>query len=123
MLGPPSTILLPWQARQILEQTPVKQLVSLKWKRYGQPYFCLLGALYLLYMVCFTTCCIYRPLRFRNGTHNASRDITILEQRPLQVTLHRGDEREWKHRVMVLGTKVVLPRKDAPPWARAAASS
>ncbi|XP_024428624.1 transient receptor potential cation channel subfamily V member 5 [Desmodus rotundus] len=72
------------EARQILEQTPVKQLVSLKWKRYGQPYFCLLGALYLLYMVCFTTCCIYRPLRFRNGTHNASRDITILEQRPLQ---------------------------------------
>ncbi|KAM5302784.1 transient receptor potential cation channel subfamily V member 5 [Glossophaga mutica] len=72
------------EARQILEQTPVKQLVSLKWKRYGRPYFCLLGALYLFYMVCFTMCCVYRPLKFRNGNHTASRDITILEQKPLQ---------------------------------------
>lgn len=72
------------EAREILEQTPVKQLVSLKWKRYGRPYFCLLGALYLFYMVCFTICCVYRPLKFRNGNNTVSRDITILEQKPLQ---------------------------------------
>ncbi|KAF6087065.1 transient receptor potential cation channel subfamily V member 5 [Phyllostomus discolor] len=72
------------EARQILEQTPVKQLVSLKWKRYGRPYFCLLGALYLSYMVCFTVCCVYRPLKFRDGNRTASRDITIMEQKPLQ---------------------------------------
>ncbi|XP_054420206.1 transient receptor potential cation channel subfamily V member 5 [Pteronotus mesoamericanus] len=73
------------EARQILEQTPVKQLVSLKWKRYGRPYFCILGVLYVLYMVCFTTCCVYRPLKFRHGNRTMSdRDITILEQKPLQ---------------------------------------
>ncbi|XP_036924878.1 transient receptor potential cation channel subfamily V member 5-like isoform X2 [Sturnira hondurensis] len=73
------------EAREILKQTPVKQLVSHKWKRYGRPYFCLLGALYLFYMICFTMCCVYRPLKFRNRNHTVSRDITILEQKPLQI--------------------------------------
>nr|KAF6419639.1 transient receptor potential cation channel subfamily V member 5 [Rousettus aegyptiacus] len=71
-------------ARQILEQTPVKQLVSFKWRKYGRPYFCLLGALYLLYMSCFTMCCVYRPLKFRSGNRTDSRDITLLEQKLLQ---------------------------------------
>lgn len=75
------------EARQILEQTPVKELVSFKWKRYGRPYFCLLGALYVLYMSCFTVCCVYRPLKFRCVNHTDSRDITVLEQKLLQVTL------------------------------------
>ncbi|XP_003791601.1 transient receptor potential cation channel subfamily V member 5 [Otolemur garnettii] len=72
------------EARQILEQTPVKELVSLKWNKYGRPYFCMLGALYLLYMVCFTTCCIYRPLKFRGSNRTNSRDNTILQQKLLQ---------------------------------------
>ncbi|XP_016050928.1 PREDICTED: transient receptor potential cation channel subfamily V member 5 [Miniopterus natalensis] len=72
------------EARQILEQTPVKQLVSFKWKNYGQPYFCVLGALYVLYMICFTMCCVYRPLKSRSDNHTASRDITLLEQKLLQ---------------------------------------
>lgn len=83
----PSCTLLPWQARQILEQTPVKQLVSFKWRKYGRPYFCIVGALYVLYMICFTMCCIHRPLKPRSGNRTNSRDITILQQKLLQVTL------------------------------------
>uniref|UniRef100_A0A2K5WXS8 Ion transport domain-containing protein n=1 Tax=Macaca fascicularis TaxID=9541 RepID=A0A2K5WXS8_MACFA len=43
------------EARQILEQTPVKELVSFKWNKYG-------------------------PASFRGGNRTHSRDITILQQ-------------------------------------------
>uniref|UniRef100_A0A452U6C8 Transient receptor potential cation channel subfamily V member 5 n=1 Tax=Ursus maritimus TaxID=29073 RepID=A0A452U6C8_URSMA len=72
------------EARQILEQTPVKQLVSFKWKKYGQRYFYILGGLYALYMICFTACCIYRPLKFRTGNRTDPRDNTVLQQKLLQ---------------------------------------
>ncbi|XP_003475348.2 transient receptor potential cation channel subfamily V member 5 isoform X2 [Cavia porcellus] len=72
------------EARQILEQTPVKELVNLKWRKYGRPYFCILGTLYILYMICFTMCCVYRPLKFRADNRTHSRDNTILQQKLLQ---------------------------------------
>lgn len=71
----------------------MKQLVSFKWKKYGRRYFYILGALYTLYMICFTTCCIYRPLKFRMGNRTDPRDNTVLQQKLLQVMpLQRG----WK---------------------------
>ena len=81
------------QARQILDQTPVKELVSLKWKRYGRPYFCLLGALYVLYIICFTMCCVYRPLKPRTDNRTQPRDNTLLQQKLLQVM--PGSSRAW----------------------------
>ncbi|XP_059568020.1 transient receptor potential cation channel subfamily V member 5 isoform X2 [Myotis daubentonii] len=72
------------EARQILEQTPVKQLVSFKWRKYGRPYFCILGALYVLYMSCFTMCCVNRPLKNCSSNRTDSRDITLREQKLLQ---------------------------------------
>uniref|UniRef100_A0A8C8EWH4 Ion transport domain-containing protein n=1 Tax=Oncorhynchus tshawytscha TaxID=74940 RepID=A0A8C8EWH4_ONCTS len=53
------------EARRILEVTPVRQLVSLKWNLYGKHYFRLLLLLYLLYIGTFTLCCVYRPLKDR----------------------------------------------------------
>ncbi|XP_023568692.1 transient receptor potential cation channel subfamily V member 5 [Octodon degus] len=72
------------KARQILEQTPVKELVTLKWRKYGRPYFCILGVLYILYMVCFTTCCVCRPLKLRCDNRTHSRDNAILQQKLLE---------------------------------------
>uniref|UniRef100_A0A8C5L763 Transient receptor potential cation channel, subfamily V, member 5 n=1 Tax=Jaculus jaculus TaxID=51337 RepID=A0A8C5L763_JACJA len=97
-------------ARQILEQTPVKELVSLKWKKYGRPYFCLLGALYILYIICFTTCCIYRPLKVRDSNRTHSRDNTILEQKLLQeaYVTYQDNIRLVGELVTVLGAVIIL---------------
>ncbi|XP_078510241.1 transient receptor potential cation channel subfamily V member 6-like [Lissotriton helveticus] len=64
-------------ARQILDMTPIKELVRLKWNNYGRPYFCVVAVLYVLYMTCFTICCVYRPLKPRTTESNNSRDITL----------------------------------------------
>ncbi|XP_012520549.1 PREDICTED: transient receptor potential cation channel subfamily V member 5 [Propithecus coquereli] len=98
------------EARQILEQTPVKELVSLKWNKYGRPYFCVLGALYLLYMVCFTTCCVYRPLKFRGSNRTNSRDNTVLQQKLLQeaYVTHEDIIRLVGELVSVLGAVIIL---------------
>ncbi|XP_048196340.1 transient receptor potential cation channel subfamily V member 5 isoform X2 [Perognathus longimembris pacificus] len=98
------------EARQILEQTPVKELVSLKWKKYGRPYFCVLGTLYILYMICFTTCCVYRPLKFRDGNRTSSRDNTILQQKLLQeaYVTYQDNIRLVGELVTIIGAVIIL---------------
>ncbi|XP_033897827.2 transient receptor potential cation channel subfamily V member 6 isoform X1 [Acipenser ruthenus] len=72
------------EARRILELTPVKQLVSLKWNKYGKHYFRFLTFLYLLYIITFTLCCLYRPLKPRTDNATDERDVTIYVQKTLQ---------------------------------------
>ncbi|KAG8515853.1 Transient receptor potential cation channel subfamily V member 5, partial [Galemys pyrenaicus] len=98
------------EAREILEQTPVKQLVSFKWNKYGRPYFCTLGALYVLYMVCFTMCCVYRPLKFRLGNRSDPRDNTILQQKLIQeaYVTQQDKFRLVGELVTVIGAVVIL---------------
>uniref|UniRef100_A0A3P9HU91 Transient receptor potential cation channel, subfamily V, member 6 n=1 Tax=Oryzias latipes TaxID=8090 RepID=A0A3P9HU91_ORYLA len=90
------------EARGVLEVTPVRQLVSLKWNLYGKHYFrylfvllfhlillfsCvrLLLFLYILYIGCFTLCCVFRPLKDipENYTKSDS-DYTIKIQKTLK---------------------------------------
>ncbi|XP_003226604.2 transient receptor potential cation channel subfamily V member 6 [Anolis carolinensis] len=72
------------EARHILDITPVKELVSLKWNTYGRPYFCFLALFYVLYMICFTMCCVYRPLKYRLENRTNTRDTRVLLQKTLQ---------------------------------------
>ncbi|XP_029437269.1 transient receptor potential cation channel subfamily V member 6-like [Rhinatrema bivittatum] len=72
------------EAYRILDLTPMKELVSLKWQTFGRPYFYCLATLYLFYIICFTMCCIYRPLKSKQPNLNNTRDITIYMQRTLQ---------------------------------------
>ncbi|XP_037693346.1 transient receptor potential cation channel subfamily V member 5 isoform X1 [Choloepus didactylus] len=98
------------EARQILDQTPVKELVSLKWRQYGRPYFCILGALYVLYMICFTMCCVYRPLKLRDDNRTDSRDNTILQQKLLQeaYVTYQDEIRLVGELVTIIGAVIIL---------------
>uniref|UniRef100_A0A3Q1GR37 Transient receptor potential cation channel, subfamily V, member 6 n=1 Tax=Acanthochromis polyacanthus TaxID=80966 RepID=A0A3Q1GR37_9TELE len=71
-------------ARRILEVTPVRQLVSLKWNLYGKHYFRLLLLLYLLYIGTFTLCCVFRPIKDTPDNYTTSdMDKTIRVQKNL----------------------------------------
>ncbi|XP_072106413.1 transient receptor potential cation channel subfamily V member 5-like, partial [Mobula birostris] len=72
------------EALSILELPPLKQLISLKWNRYGKFYFRMLTLLYLVYIITFTLCCVYRPLKPRTSNVTDPRDTTIFVQRTLQ---------------------------------------
>ncbi|XP_069506476.1 transient receptor potential cation channel subfamily V member 6-like [Ambystoma mexicanum] len=72
------------EARQILELTPVKELVNLKWRNYGRPYFCIFGLIYIAYMICVSLCCCNRPLKQVPPNLNDPSDITISTQKTLQ---------------------------------------
>uniref|UniRef100_A0A3P8SRQ8 Transient receptor potential cation channel, subfamily V, member 6 n=1 Tax=Amphiprion percula TaxID=161767 RepID=A0A3P8SRQ8_AMPPE len=72
------------EARRILEVTPVRQLVSLKWNLYGKHYFRLLLLLYLLYIGTFTLCCVFRPIKDTPENYTTSdMDKTIRVQKNL----------------------------------------
>ncbi|KAG9470323.1 hypothetical protein GDO78_018155 [Eleutherodactylus coqui] len=97
-------------ARHILDFTPVKELVSLKWRRCGRPYFWFLAAIYVLYMICVTMCCTYRPLKAIPHPKNDSRDATILMQKSLTEAYetYEDDLRLVGELISVLGAIVIL---------------
>uniref|UniRef100_A0A8C0IQW5 Ion transport domain-containing protein n=1 Tax=Chelonoidis abingdonii TaxID=106734 RepID=A0A8C0IQW5_CHEAB len=98
------------EARRILDLTPVNELVSLKWNKYGRPYFCILALFYVLYMICFTMCCVYRPLKCRQSNKTHERDNTIYVQKLLQesyVTLE-DSLRLVGELITVIGAIVIL---------------
>ncbi|KAM4032569.1 transient receptor potential cation channel subfamily V member 6-like [Anomaloglossus baeobatrachus] len=97
-------------ARHILDLTPVKELVSLKWRSCGRPYFWFLAAVYVLYMICVTMCCIYRPLKGMSQKPNDSRDATIFSQRLLHEAYvsYQDDLRLVGELISILGAIVIL---------------
>lgn len=97
------------EARRILEVTPVRQLVSLKWNLYGKHYFRLLMLLYLLYIGTFTLCCSYRPIKDANYT-TSGRDKTVQIQKTLKESYvtHEDNLRLVGEVISVLGAIVIL---------------
>ncbi|XP_020783631.2 transient receptor potential cation channel subfamily V member 6 [Boleophthalmus pectinirostris] len=99
------------EARRILEVTPVRQLVSLKWNLYGKHYFRLLLVLYLLYIGTFTLCCSYRPLKDIPENYTQSElDKTIRIQKTLEESYvtHKDSLRLVGEVISVLGALVIL---------------
>ncbi|XP_073341916.1 transient receptor potential cation channel subfamily V member 6 [Pagrus major] len=99
------------EARGILEVTPVRQLVSLKWNLYGKHYFRLLLLLYLLYIGTFTLCCAYRPLKDAPENYTTSdMDKTIRVQKTLDESYvtYEDNLRLAGEIISVLGAFVIL---------------
>ncbi|XP_062900949.1 transient receptor potential cation channel subfamily V member 5-like isoform X2 [Mobula hypostoma] len=68
------------EARKLLKITPVKEVLHHKWTNYGFKYFLLWTALYFLYTIIFTVCCVYRPLAPAGPDGD---NITIMVPKPL----------------------------------------
>ncbi|XP_067850767.1 transient receptor potential cation channel subfamily V member 5-like [Heptranchias perlo] len=68
------------EARKLLKITPVKEVLHHKWTNYGFKYFLLWTALYFLYTIIFTVCCVYRPLTPAGADGD---NITIMIPKPL----------------------------------------
>ncbi|XP_061530442.1 transient receptor potential cation channel subfamily V member 6 isoform X2 [Phycodurus eques] len=99
------------EARRILEVTPVRQLVSLKWNLYGKHYFRLLMVFYLLYIGMFTLCCTYRPLKAAPENYTSSdMDKTIRVQKTLHESYvtYEDNLRLVGEIISVLGALVIL---------------
>ncbi|XP_068178930.1 transient receptor potential cation channel subfamily V member 6 [Antennarius striatus] len=99
------------EARGILEVTPVRQLVSLKWNLYGKHYFRLLLVLYLLYIGTFTLCCTYRPLKDAPENYTKSdMDKTIRVQKTLDESYvtYEDNLRLAGEIISVLGALIIL---------------
>uniref|UniRef100_A0A669CW02 Transient receptor potential cation channel, subfamily V, member 6 n=1 Tax=Oreochromis niloticus TaxID=8128 RepID=A0A669CW02_ORENI len=98
-------------ARKILEVTPVRQLVSLKWNLYGKHYFRFLLFLYLLYIGTFTLCCMFRPLKKAPENYTTSdADKTVWVQKTLKesYTTHGDNVRLAGEIISVIGAFVIL---------------
>uniref|UniRef100_A0A8C4S622 Transient receptor potential cation channel subfamily V member 6-like n=1 Tax=Erpetoichthys calabaricus TaxID=27687 RepID=A0A8C4S622_ERPCA len=72
------------EACSILEMTPVKQLVKLKWMKYARHYFRFLMLVYILYIIIFTLCCIFRPLKLRPDNATDPRDVLLYVKKSVQ---------------------------------------
>ncbi|XP_060700599.1 transient receptor potential cation channel subfamily V member 6 [Hemiscyllium ocellatum] len=72
------------EALKILRLSPMKELLQLKWNSYGMYYFRLLAFLYLVHIIIFTFCCVYRPLKPRPDNATSERDTTLYVERTLQ---------------------------------------
>ncbi|XP_043935647.1 transient receptor potential cation channel subfamily V member 6-like [Protopterus annectens] len=72
------------EAHTIVDMTPVKELVGLKWHKYGKHYFRALGFIYLIYISIFTACCINRPLMPRPDNATDPTDLMMYVQKPLK---------------------------------------
>ncbi|XP_053147835.1 transient receptor potential cation channel subfamily V member 6-like [Hemicordylus capensis] len=98
------------EARRILDLTPINELVSLKWNKYGRPYFSVLALFYVLYMICFTMCCVYRPLKARSCNKTNERDNTIYIQKLVQESYLASEDklRLVGELITVIGAIVIL---------------
>uniref|UniRef100_A0A8C1I0F2 Transient receptor potential cation channel, subfamily V, member 6 n=1 Tax=Cyprinus carpio carpio TaxID=630221 RepID=A0A8C1I0F2_CYPCA len=98
-------------ARRILELTPVRQLVRLKWNLYGKHYFRLLMLVYLLYISIFTLCCINRPLKdIPENYTKAANDKTIKVQKSFTESYktYKDHLRLIGEMISVIGAIVIL---------------
>ncbi|KAL4616741.1 transient receptor potential cation channel subfamily V member 5 isoform X1 [Arapaima gigas] len=99
------------EARQILHVTPVKQLVSLKWNLYGKHYFRFLLVVYLLYIVTYSLCCIYRPMKDAPANYTTiPSDHTVRVEKTLEESYvtYEDDLRLAGEIISVLGAIAIL---------------
>uniref|UniRef100_A0A8C4SD62 Ion transport domain-containing protein n=1 Tax=Erpetoichthys calabaricus TaxID=27687 RepID=A0A8C4SD62_ERPCA len=72
--------------RELLEVTPVKEVLHHKWTNWGYKFFFLWTVLYILHIVIFTICCVYRPLEPIRTKMN----VTIMNLKPLSVSINKS---------------------------------
>uniref|UniRef100_UPI00358F9C98 transient receptor potential cation channel subfamily V member 5-like isoform X2 n=1 Tax=Myxine glutinosa TaxID=7769 RepID=UPI00358F9C98 len=96
--------------RHILESSPVKQLLWIKWRSFGRKYLRFWMMLYLWYMTSFTLSCIYRPIKARGGNITDPRDDIIMVEKDLSECYHTSQDfvRLTGELVTVMGAIIII---------------
>ncbi|XP_053566091.1 transient receptor potential cation channel subfamily V member 6-like [Bombina bombina] len=96
------------QVRQLVDVTPVKELLRQKWNSFGYKNFLIWMFSYLVYMVIFTTVCMFRPLK---PLISANLDnITIMTQKSLSESYEKKEDflRLAGEIITLLGAIIIL---------------
>ncbi|XP_072264163.1 transient receptor potential cation channel subfamily V member 5-like [Pyxicephalus adspersus] len=78
------------QVRKLVDVTPVKELLSQKWKSFGYKSFLVWMFSYLAYMVVFTTVSLHRPLKPLDPSE--SDNITVMIPKKIYESYETGED-------------------------------
>ncbi|XP_029442336.1 transient receptor potential cation channel subfamily V member 6-like [Rhinatrema bivittatum] len=89
------------QVRNLLDTTPIKELLNHKWQSFGHKNFLIWMCSYMMYIVIFTICSLYRPLEPMSSEE--TNNIVVMKQKTL-----KNAYRQWEDFLRLAGELITV---------------